>query len=252
LTAATATERALAELLVPPRPRLSSEIHLFAQRVEILSFSNPGAGSPRSGRHFWHRSRLPRPLLLHFFSGSISIASGGGAIRPPAYFVDIVVSAGINCADADVILVHASFTASRTVTGENLPCNPVSCAVSTARLTNGLLTSLEKRIYSSPGSLTAVSPRTAELLGKYFHRRGRSRHPHGVDALQFFPPARLARANARVPVALSRQRNLFSSSLEMTGITRAFRLFSKRLPRYQTCPQSLLIVGNDAIAPRLV
>ena len=55
------------------------------------------------------------------------------------------------------------------------------------RVYYGLLTGLERRIYSDPKvALAAVSKRTAGLLKEYFHREDVCVIPNGVDAAAFF------------------------------------------------------------------
>jgi glycosyltransferase involved in cell wall biosynthesis len=250
------TERALAELLDRLARVYQCEIHLFAQRVEDLSLSNPGAGSPsKAGGIFWHRvPAFPGPLLLQFFSWfHLNRLWRWRYTSSRHTSFDLVVSAGINCEDADVILVHALFHRLRELSQERAsPLQPSFLRRLHRAVYYGLLASLEKRIYSRPRvALTAVSPRTAELLGKYFHRRDVPVIPNGVDTLQFSPATRLGRrerARARWHFRASEfVLLLIGNDWDNKGLPAVL----EALAALSDLPARLLIVGNDAIAPSL-
>jgi len=115
---------------------------------------------------------------------------------------DLVLSPGVNCLDADVVIVHAAFHRLR----ELAHCDEhMGSHLGPLRRLHRLsyyafLSSLERRIYTSPRVfLAAVSQRTAGLLNNYFQRRDVQIIPNGVDTGQFSPSARLAlRADARL------------------------------------------------------
>lgn len=189
------TERALAELLDRLAHKYGCEIHLYAQSVNDLSV----ADAPGAGTIFWHRvPTIPGPHLVRFIGWMLL----NGILRWWHYSFrgasfDLVLSPGINCLDADVILVHALFCRLRELS-VNQPSQGSSRPGGLRDLHRktyyAVLTALERRAYSNRNtSLVAVSPRTASLLEKYFHRSDALVVPNGVDATQFSPSARLAR-----------------------------------------------------------
>ena len=114
----------------------------------------------------------------------------------------------------------------------------------------GFLTGLEKRIYSNLRvALAAVSPRTAELLGTYFHRRDVLVIPNGVDSSQFSPEGRLARR------VIAREKRQFCDDdfvLLLIGndwANKGLPATLEALPTLSDIPTRLLIVGDDAAGP---
>jgi len=181
------------------------EIHLYAQRVEDLAVDQPGVPLPQeSGAIFWHRvPSTPGPHLLKFilwlFLNSFCRTWDR---RVNGVRFDLVLSPGINCLDADAIIVHVLFHRLRELArAEESKASRLGFF---RRLHRGayyaLLTAIERRIYAnSKVSLAAVSSRTAKLLADTFHRKDVQVIPNGVDTAQFSPPARLAlRAAARL------------------------------------------------------
>ena len=100
------TERAIAELIECLAARYDCEVHVFAQSVADLRIVEVRAGETTpSGSLYWHRvPQIPGPHLLRFAAWYVlnRIYRGGTQF-------DLVVSPGINCADADVVIVHALF-----------------------------------------------------------------------------------------------------------------------------------------------
>src|SRR6266851_2260864 len=193
------TERALAEVLERLARKNLCEIHLYSQRVESLALAQPGVtGSQDSGAILWHKvPSTPGPYLLQFivwlFLNSFCRA-WDGLVHGLRF--DLVLSPGINCLDADVILVHALFHRLQELAREDnrsLP-RPGFLRQLHRRAYYSLLAGLERRIYSDPKvSLAAVSQRTAALLRDYFRRQDVCVVPNGVDNAQFSPSTRLAR-----------------------------------------------------------
>jgi len=198
------TERALAEVLERLARNEHCEIHLYAQRVEDLALAQLHGADPRdSGAIIWHRvPSTPGPHLLQFlawlFLNSICRAWDRWVHR---LRFDLVVSPGINCLDADVVIVHALFhRLQEFALAESLdPAKSQFFRRLHRRAYYALLAGLERHIYANPKvSLAAVSQRTATLLAGYFHRQDVRVIPNGVDTAQFSPSARLAlRAEAR-------------------------------------------------------
>src|SRR5258708_1243668 len=168
------TERALAELLERLARKEHCEIHLYAQRVEGLALDQPGVThTQESGLIIWHKvPSLPGPHLLQFLAWLFlnSIRRAWDRWVHGLRF-DLVVSPGINCLDADIVIVHALFHRLQELAHEeDLDAAKPSLLRRLHRHAYyALLAGLERRIYSDPKvSLGAVSQRTATLLKDYF------------------------------------------------------------------------------------
>ena len=198
------TERALAEVLERLARNEHCEVHLYAQRVKDLVLAPPRvAPSQDSGAIIWHKvPALPGPHLLQFLSWLLlnSICRAWDQ-RIHGLRFDLVLSPGINCLAADVVIVHALFRRLQELANEEShdSAGPQFLRRLHRRAYYALLAGLERRVYADPRvSLAAVSQRTAALLADYFHRHDVRVIPNGVDTAQFSPPARLAlRAEAR-------------------------------------------------------
>src|SRR6266852_6400764 len=203
------TERALAELLERLAPKEHCEIYLYAQRVEGLAIAQPGIPHARdSGAIIWHKvPSVPGPHLLQFLAWLFlnSMCRAWDRWVHGLRF-DLVVSPGINCLDADVVIVHALFHRLRELAREeDLDlARPGFLRRLNRRAYYAFLARLERRIYADPKvSLAAVSQRTAAHLRDYFRRQDVRVIPNGVDTAQFSPSARLAlRAEARLRRAI--------------------------------------------------
>jgi glycosyltransferase involved in cell wall biosynthesis len=193
------TERAVAELVERLARIHGCEVHLYAQSVEDLALDDPGASClSGSGAVFWHKvPSVPGPLLLQFVCWLFLNGFrrwGDRAFRGLRF--DCVFSPGINCLDANVILVHAVFH--RLV---ELQTQSVVSGVRGVhrRLYYRLLRSIERRVYSnSRVALGAVSQHTVGQLQHYFGRRDVAVIPNGVDVKAFNAEVRKERrASAR-------------------------------------------------------
>jgi glycosyltransferase involved in cell wall biosynthesis len=193
------TERALAELLERLAGQHHCEIHLYAQRVEDLALAQPGVDlSQESGAILWHKvPSTPGPHLLQFIAWLFLNAfcrAWDGVVH--GLRLDLVLSPGINCLDADVILVHALFHRLQELARKERRASPSPGFLRQLhrRAYYSLLAAWERHIYSDPKvALAAVSQRTATLLRDYFRRQDVRVVPNGVDATHFSPAARLAR-----------------------------------------------------------
>ncbi len=151
----------------------------------------------------WHKvPALPGPHLFQFLAWLFlnSICHAWDRWIHGLRF-DLLLSPGINCLDADVVIVHALFRRLQDLANDEVhdSARPQFLRRLHRRAYYALLAGLERRIYANPKvSLAAVSQRTAALLADYFHRHDVRVIPNGVDTAQFSPPARLAlRAEAR-------------------------------------------------------
>jgi len=248
------TERALAELLERLARDEHCEIHLYAQRVEDLALdSSSSVGPANSGRIVWHKvPSIPGPHLLKFLGWLFlnSLCRVWDRHVRGLHF-DLVLSPGVNCFDADVLIVHALFHRLQELARQDdaIVARPKVLVRIHRRLYYSLLTALERRVYSNPKVfLAAVSQRTAELLRNYFGRQDVRVIPNGVDASRFSPAARLAlRGEAR------RGRDLHENNFVLLLIGNDWRV--KGLPTVlhalaalRGSPVHLIVVGSDAPA----
>ncbi len=248
------TERALAELLERLARNEHCEIHLYAQRVEDLALDrSSSAPAHGSGTIVWHKvPSMPGPHLLQFlFWFLLNSICRRWDRWVHGVRCDLVLSPGINCLDADVIIVHALFHRLKELAREE--------EVESARLGPlrrlhrrtyyALLTALERRIYTDPTvALAAVSPRTAGLLGKYFGRHDVRVIPNGVDTSQFSPAARLSRRDQARAL-----RHFYDNDSVLLLIgndwgNKGLPSILEALPKLLDTPVRLLIVGDDATA----
>jgi glycosyltransferase involved in cell wall biosynthesis len=194
------TERALVELLNRLARDYRCEIHLFAQRVEDLPVIRWNSRHfPEDGAIFWHRvPSFGGPLVLDFVSWFFL----NRAVRWAFTFFhhvrfDFVLSPGINCSDANVIIVHALFYRLRQLALEDHHVRPALRDLLRQAhrfIYYALLTRLERRIYTSPrATLAAVSPRTAAQISASFQRSDVRIIPNGVETSCFSPSERVAR-----------------------------------------------------------
>ena len=248
------TERSLAELLERLARIYHCEIHLYSQRVDDLALGPPaGASASERGEIIWHKvPSIPGPHLLEFLFWLLLNASCRRWDRAiHGLHFDLILSPGVNCFSADVVLVHALFHRLRDLARDaNEAGESGFLRRSHRRAYYSLLTWLERLIYSrSRVSLAAVSRRTARLLTQYFHRDDVRAIPNGVDALQFSPARRLAlRSEARS------RREFRETDFVMLLIGNDWRNkgLSTILAAMAACreiPLRLLVAGQDAAAP---
>jgi glycosyltransferase involved in cell wall biosynthesis len=246
------TERALAELLERLARDEHCEVHLYAQRIEDLALgSSSSVGSANSGRIVWHGvPSIPGPHLLRFLAWLFL----NSFCRTRDRWVhgvrfDLTLSPGINCLDADVVIVHALFHRLQELAREEDPASarPGLLRRLHQRAYYALVAGLERRIYSDPKvSLAAVSQRTATLLKDYFHRQDVRVIPNGVDTAQFSPSARRAlRTEAR------RRRQIQETDLVLLLIGNDWRVKGletvlRALSALQELPMILIATGDDS------
>jgi glycosyltransferase involved in cell wall biosynthesis len=177
-------------------------IELYSQKVSQVSGLRPASGDSQNttGSILWHKvSDIPGPHLLKyswwFFANQWKRwrDQRSGRVRP-----DLVYSPGINCLDADIIVVHIVFHEFyRQVKSElalrTVPLRSWPRAIH-RMLYYKLIMFLERKIYSDPGvRLVAVSHLLAKRLESHFGRTDVTVIPNAVDILRFAEPTRVAR-----------------------------------------------------------
>jgi glycosyltransferase involved in cell wall biosynthesis len=252
------TERALAELLERLARIYHCEIHLYSQRIEDLALSEPVSSRAQLARESnaseitWRKvPSIPGPHLLQFpFWLFVNAFLRRWDRTMHRLRFDLVLSPGINCFDADIVIVHALFHRLRELAREGNEASESGFLRRFHRRSYySLLTWLERRIYSKRKvSLAAVSRRTAALLNTYFHRENVPVIPNGVDGASFSPERRLMlRAEART------RYNFQETDFVLLLIGNDWRNkgLSTILAAMAAChdiPLRLLVAGKDAAA----
>lgn len=242
----------MAELLERLAGNYQCEIHLYAQSAQDLSLAeNPENVTDGAGKIVWHRlPRFPGPHVVQFFFWFHLNRWRRWADGRRSGAFDVVLSPGINCRDADIVIVHALFARLRELAEQEAAKSGRKIGflrMAHRHVYYAYLARLERRIYGNTHvRLAAVSQRTADLLKKYFQRHDVRVIPNGVDTNYFSKQKRLARRSA------SRSRRSFGASdFVMLLIGNDWR--TKGLPgvlqamaELPKMSLRLLVVGEDA------
>jgi glycosyltransferase involved in cell wall biosynthesis len=170
------------------------EIHLYSQRVEQLEFSRPSATTDENlqGGIFWHTiSDVPGPHLFKFLWWFIANQTRrwwerrSGKTRP-----QLTYSPGINCFDANVIVVHIVFAEFYERVRHDLALGRLPLrswpVILHRKLYYRLIMSLERRIYKNPQvRLIAVSALVGKQLLAHFGRADTTVIPNSVATDRF-------------------------------------------------------------------
>ena len=200
----------------------------------------------------WHKvSSIPGPHLLQYLWWFLANHwqrwrdRRSGRFRP-----DLIYSPGINCLDADVIVVHIGFHALYDRVRPELALRRIPSRkwplMIHRRLYYKLIMFLERRIYCNPGvRLVAVSSLVATQLNSYFQRKDVTVIPNAVDTARFTREARTAKRLA------SRQSFSFAESdfvLLLIGNdwkNKGLDTLLKAIALVKDLPLRLLVVGGD-------
>jgi glycosyltransferase involved in cell wall biosynthesis len=230
------------------------EIHLYSQRVQDVQGLWPAADFAENspGSIFWHKVPvLPGPHLLNylwwFFANPWQRWRDrrSGRVRP-----DLVYSPGINCLDADVIVVHIVFHAFYERVRLELALHRVPLQswprLIHRKLYYKLIMLLERKVYRDPGvRLVAVSSLVAAQLKSHFQREDVTVIPNAVDTLRFTPEARIAkRIGSRQALSYAESDFvvlLIGNDWKKKGLDTLL----KALALLTELPLRLLVVGSD-------
>ena len=200
------TERCIVEQIERFLREPGCEVHIYAQTVrdlDVVRYSGSGSAGEADGRAVWHRiPLLPGPHLFNFlwwYLANQGLRWFHRTFRSLDF--DVVFSPGINCADADAIVVHIVFHEFfRLVRDElRLRGTPLrSWPVVLHRLVYyRLIMALEKRIYRDRRvAVAAVSGLTAREITKHFGRQDVRVIQNAVDLTRFRVEERLKRRAA--------------------------------------------------------
>jgi glycosyltransferase involved in cell wall biosynthesis len=218
--------------------------HLIQQRVST--------NAQHAGSITWHRvPTIPGPHLFKFLFWILANSAMRRWHRlAHGLRFDLVFSPGINCLDADFIVVHALFRRLRELSGVQAQAGETNNVSLFRRLHRSAyyatVATLERIVYTNRKTrLAAVSRRTADLLARYFNRTDTTVIYNGIDTDQFSVPARLAhRQGARY------RRNFTDKELVLLLIGNDWRV--KGLPTIlaamaatRDLPLRLIVIGSD-------
>jgi glycosyltransferase involved in cell wall biosynthesis len=230
------------------------QIDVYSQRVEDvknLQLDDSPAQSSH-GSILWHRiSRLRGPHLFQFlwwfFANRFRRRSNA---RSGKFKADLTYSPGINCFDADVIVVHIVFHEfyARVRSELRLLHTPLRNwpLILHRRLYYRLIMALEGNIYPDPRvKLIAVSQLVSHQLQTYFNRTDVVVIPNAVDTLRFTPELRETRRK-EVREAYRLEESdfvclLIGNDWKKKGLDTLLNACSK----LSNLPLKLLVVGSD-------
>lgn len=176
-------------------------IDLYSQRVSGLTHLDSRTSPADSTAPIvWHKvSSIPGPHLFQYAWWFLANQFRRWRdCRSCAVCADLVYSPGVNCFDADVIVVHIVFHAfyhrvrsDLTLSRNSLGTWPLLVH---RKLYYRLIMALERKTYRNPHvRLIAVSGLVAAELKEYFQREDVHIIPNAVDTSRFTPEARNAK-----------------------------------------------------------
>jgi glycosyltransferase involved in cell wall biosynthesis len=255
------TERCIVEQIERFLGQPGCEVHIYSQSIqdmEVVPYIPSSVAPVHPRKAVWHRiPALPGPHLLNFiwwFFANQALRWFHRTFRSLRF--DVIFSPGINCTDADAIVVHIVFHEFFRLVHPDLRLRvaPFSSwpVILHRILYYRLIMALENRIYRNPKvSLAAVSQLTAGEITAHFARPDVIVIPNSVDLTRFNLPERLRRRRqAREALALSEDEFalvLVGNDYKKKGLT---PLLNAVAP-LRHLPLRLLVVGRDNRAPFL-
>jgi len=248
------TERCILEQIERFARDYQWRIHLYSQSVSGVNTQPPPSPSSEDspGTIVWHKvPKLPGPHVFNFcFWFLMNSWQRYRYRRSRETQPDLVYSPGVNCLDADVIVVHIVFHAFyRRVRPElRLKAVPLHLwpLIIHRRMYYRLLMYLENKLYCDPAiHLIAVSSLLASQLKQYFQRQDVVVIPNAVDSSKFTSEAR------QLQRSLSRRSFSYSDSdfvLLLIGNdwkTKGLPALLKAVGKLHDLPLQVLVVGAD-------
>jgi glycosyltransferase involved in cell wall biosynthesis len=179
------------------------EVLLYSQRVEDVKGVSSNSAIDSGGTIFWRKvPDISGPHLIKFIWWFVAnhLARWRDS-QNPDLLPDVIYSPGINCMDADAIVVHIVFREFYKCVSPELRLSRLPLAAWPRTLHRKfyyrLIMFLEQRIYRNPRvRLVAVSQHLANKLQIHFQRTDVVVITNAVDTEKFFPAVRLARRSA--------------------------------------------------------
>jgi glycosyltransferase involved in cell wall biosynthesis len=229
-------------------------IELYSQRVSQLSRVRPASGASQNstGSIRWHKvSDVPGPHLLKYLWWLFANHwqrwwdRRSGRVRP-----DLVYSPGINCLDADVIVVHIVFHAFYERVRAELALNNVPLRswprLIHRKLYYKLVMFLERKVYRNRGiRLVAVSSLVAAQVKSRFQREDVTVIPNAVDAVRFAPEGRIAKRNASRRAFSYSENDFVSLIIGNDWKKKGLDTLLKAVASLIDLPLNVLVVGRD-------
>jgi len=229
-------------------------IELYSQRVSRVNGVRPASGASQNSTDsiVWHKvSDIPGPHLLKyiwwFFANQLQRwwDRTFGKVCP-----DLVYSPGINCLDADVIVVHIVFhefycKVRSELALRNIPLRRWPLAIH-RKLYYKVSMYLEQKIYRDPEvHLVAVSHLLARELASHFQRTDVIVIPNAVDTFRFAQATRIAR-RSESRLFLNFEENefvllLIGNDWKSKGLAALLRASAMLID----LPLRILVVGSD-------
>jgi UDP-glucose:(heptosyl)LPS alpha-1,3-glucosyltransferase len=267
------TERCIAEQVERLARDYGYDVHIYSQRVEDLEGVLRGRaaveaepdvrdgtaslGAVRGGRLVWHKvPAVPGPGLVKYvwwFAANHTRRWWDTVVRGARY--DLLYSPGINCLDADAVVVHIVFAEfhERVKSTLLLRRNPVAGwpRVVHRRLYYRLIIALERRVYPRMRlALAAVSGKTAHDLDRFYGRNGDVAVVHNAVDIERFSPAVRERLRARARRELQLPDEAFvllliGNDWKKKGLTCLLEAMEQLRNRHVR----LLVIGRDDLTP---
>jgi len=229
-------------------------IELYSQKISQLNGVRlASAVSPNEpGIIRWHQvSSIPGPHLLKylwwFFANYWQRRRDkrSGKVRP-----DLVYSPGINCPDADVIVVHIVFHEFYERVRSELALHRLPVLIWSRvvhrKLYYKLVMFLERKIYSNPRvRLVAVSSLVAAQLKSHFQREDVTVIPNAVDTLRFTVEARMGKRDASRQSLSYGERDFVLLLIGNDWKTKGLDTLLRAIALLKDLPLRMLVVGND-------
>lgn len=254
------TERAASEQVERLAGVYGHQVHLYCQRVEdvrgVREFRGEKGSAGEEGGIWWHRVPEARGPHLWKFLRWMRANQRQRKKDEEAHGLhfDLVYSPGINCRDADAILIHVVFSelAERVEKELELEENPAGSwlRVLHRRMYYRRVQGLEKQIYPNEHvTLGAVSRLTGQEVRRQFGRREVRVIPNGVDREQFNPEERARRrATSRQQLRLA-ERDFVLLLVGNGWRNKGLDCLLEALARCRDISITLLVAGSDDRRP---
>jgi glycosyltransferase involved in cell wall biosynthesis len=252
------TESCVSEQLERLASQYGWEIHLYSQRVDGIQTFAPSTTPLQntSGKIIWHKvPDISGPHLLKYLWWFIANhVRRWWDRRLGKTRTDLMYSPGINCLDADAIVVHIVFHEffSRVRSDLHLRGLPWKSwlIVFHRKLYYKLAMALETKIYRDPRvRLVAVSDLVAQHLKTHFDRTDVLVIPNAVDTMRFTPNVRLARRSATREFFGYSEGDFVLLIIGNDWKKKGLDFLLRALAQLCDLPLRLLVVGSDD--PRL-